>query len=109
MRNTFITGYQRRMRRNTFIDTTENLHFINSNENSTQNQAFATFVLQDITTAIEQVAETYSQPFMMYFKGFKYHEIAETLDLPIGTVKNRIHLARHELRDKLHVYKYYQV
>jgi RNA polymerase sigma-70 factor (ECF subfamily) len=107
MRNTFITNYQRNLRRNTFIDTTENLHFINSNETSTQNQAFASFVMQDIDNAIKNVEDTYSVPFVMYFRGFKYHEIAEKLRLPIGTVKNRIHIARNELKTKLNVYKYY--
>lgn len=106
MRNTFITNYQRLVRRNTFIDTTENLHFINSNESITQNLAYSSFIAQDIDNAIKSVDETYSQPFMMYFRGFKYHEIAEKLKLPIGTVKNRIHIARYELKDKLKVYKY---
>jgi DNA-directed RNA polymerase specialized sigma24 family protein len=40
----------------------------------------------------------------MHFRGFKYHEIAEKLDIPIGTVKNRIHIARKELKDKLFMY-----
>jgi RNA polymerase sigma-70 factor (ECF subfamily) len=40
----------------------------------------------------------------MYFNGFKYHEIAEELDIPIGTVKNRIHIARKELKEKLSLY-----
>lgn len=106
MRNTFITNYQRLMRRNTFIDTTENLHFINSHGSVTQNQALAAFTMQDIDNAIKNVDDTYSVPFIMYFRGFKYHEIAEKLKLPIGTVKNRIHIARHELKDKLKVYKY---
>jgi RNA polymerase sigma-70 factor (ECF subfamily) len=46
----------------------------------------------------------YRVPFMMYFEGFKYHEIAEELDLPIGTVKNRIFMARRDLKNHLHMY-----
>ena len=38
---------------------------------------------------------------MMYFRGFKYHEIADRLEIPIGTVKNRIHIARKQLKDNL--------
>ena len=41
----------------------------------------------------------------MHFKGFKYHEIAEKLNIPIGTVKNRIHIARKLLKDELSVYQ----
>lgn len=106
MRNTFITNYQRLLRRNTFIDTTENLHYINSNESITQNLAYSTFAMQDIEKAMKTVDEAYSTPFVMYFRGFKYHEIAEKLHIPIGTVKNRIHIARQELKDKLQMYKY---
>ena len=32
MKNTFITNYQRMIRKNTFIDTSDNLHYINSFE-----------------------------------------------------------------------------
>jgi RNA polymerase sigma factor (sigma-70 family) len=106
MRNTFITNYQRILRRNTFIDTTENLHYINSNESITQNLVYSSFAMQDIERAIKSVDETYSIPFVMYFRGFKYHEIAEKLHIPIGTVKNRIHIARQELKTKLKVYRY---
>jgi RNA polymerase sigma-70 factor (ECF subfamily) len=40
----------------------------------------------------------------MNFKGFKYHEIAEELDIPIGTVKTRIHVARGILKKYLKTY-----
>jgi RNA polymerase sigma-70 factor (ECF subfamily) len=104
MKNTFITNYQRLVRRNTFIDTTENLHYINSSENSTENLAYSEFALDDINNAINHLDETYKIPFIMHFRGFKYHEIAERLNIPIGTVKNRIHIARKELKDHLQQY-----
>jgi RNA polymerase sigma-70 factor (ECF subfamily) len=104
MKNTFITQYQRMVRRNTFIDTTENLHFINSNESLQDNGAIASFMREDIEKALELTDEMYRLPFLMYFQGFKYHEIAEELDLPIGTVKNRIHIARKDLKQMLCMY-----
>jgi DNA-directed RNA polymerase specialized sigma24 family protein len=48
--------------------------------------------------------QEYYVPFTMYFEGFKYHEIAENLDIPIGTVKTRIHVARKLLKKDLKVY-----
>jgi RNA polymerase sigma factor (sigma-70 family) len=104
MKNTFITNYQRMVRKNTFIDTSDNLHFINSMENSTDNQALSTFAMNDINNAVGSLEDAYKTPFMMYFRGFKYHEIAEKLDIPIGTVKNRIHIARKELKERLYMY-----
>ncbi|HAS47373.1 MAG TPA: RNA polymerase subunit sigma [Microscillaceae bacterium] len=104
MKNTFITNYQRLARRNTFIDSTNNLHYINSVDNTVDNNAYANFTLQDINKAINKLDKAYSTPFIMHFKGFKYHEIADTLEIPIGTVKNRIHIARKELKQNLKQY-----
>ncbi len=106
MKNTFITNYQRMVRRNTFIDTTDNLHFINSSESLVENNAYSQFAMEDINGAIDSLEDTFKNPFMMYFNGFKYHEIAQKLNIPIGTVKNRIHIARKELKDKLKIYAY---
>ncbi len=106
MKNTFITNFQRMVRRNTFIDTTDNLHFINSSDSLVDNDAYSKFAMDDINGAIDSLEETFKNPFMMYFNGFKYHEIALKLNIPIGTVKNRIHIARKELKDKLKAYAY---
>jgi RNA polymerase sigma-70 factor (ECF subfamily) len=103
MRNTFITNYQRVSRRNTFIDTTDNLHFINTSETA-ENGAYNTFLGKDLENAISGIDKMYSQPFIMHFTGFKYNEIAETLCIPLGTVKNRIHIARKILQERLVMY-----
>ncbi|OEK07488.1 RNA polymerase sigma factor [Roseivirga misakiensis] len=105
MKNTFITNYQRMVRRGTFIDTTDNLHFINSTSTQIENRAAGNFALRDINTSIEKLDDVYKIPFMMYFRGFKYHEIADRLEIPIGTVKNRIHIARKQLKEKLRTYR----
>jgi len=104
MKNTFITNYQRMVRKNTFIDTTDNMHYINSSSNAIENSAYGKFAMKDITRAIENLDDAYKIPFTMHFRGFKYHEIAEKLNIPIGTVKNRIHIARKELKFKLKNY-----
>ena len=106
MKNTFITDYHKAVRRNTWVDTTENLHFINSSRNAETNSASGEFIMKDIRTAIEKVKEEYSEPFMMYFRGWKYHEIAEKLMIPIGTVKNRIHIASKMIKDQLPAYAF---
>lgn len=105
MKNTFITNYQRMVRRGTFIDTTDNLHFINSSDSKIENRAYGDFALRDINQAIDRLEDVYKTPFMMYFRGFKYQEIADRLEIPIGTVKNRIHIARKLLKEKLRTYK----
>lgn len=104
MKNTFITNYQRMSKKNTFIDTTENMHYINSSDNITENLAHGNFTMKDINSAIETLNDTYKVPFIKHFSGFKYHEIAEELNIPIGTVKNRIHIARKKLKKQLYLY-----
>lgn len=104
MKNTYITNYQRMVRRNTFLDSTDNFHYINSSVNSINNYAFTEFALEDIFYAINGLEDTYKVPFMMYYKGFKYYEIADKLEIPIGTVKNRIHIARQKLKKTLNMY-----
>jgi len=49
--------------------------------------------------------EEYRVPFTQYFNGYKYKEIADQMDLPIGTVKSRIFLARQRLKDTLKDFK----
>ena len=104
MKNTFITQYQRMVRRNTFIDTTENLHFINSSDSLQENNAVNHFIKEDIDKALCLTEEIYRVPFLMYFQGFKYHEIADMLGEPLGTIKSRIHFARKLLKNQLNRY-----
>ena len=105
MKNTFITNYQKLVKKKTFIDTTENLHYINSSSAMVKNAGEATFVREDIEKALSALDAVFREPFLMYFHGFKYHEIADKLAIPIGTVKNRIHLARKELKDALKMHQ----
>ncbi|MCI4670872.1 MAG: RNA polymerase sigma factor [Bacteroidia bacterium] len=105
MKNTFITNYHRLVKRKTFIDTTDNLHFINSSKHITENAAGTKLAMDEINDAIKDLSYEYKTPFLMHFKGYKYFEIADILNIPIGTVKNRIHIARKELKGKLKSYK----
>ncbi|MDP5172790.1 MAG: RNA polymerase sigma factor [Bacteroidia bacterium] len=105
MKNTFITNYHRLVKRKTFIDTTDNLHFINSAGAIDENGAGSTLAMDEIQKAIQGLSYEYKTPFMMHFRGYKYFEIADILDIPIGTVKNRIHIARKELKTELKAYR----
>lgn len=105
MKNIFINNYRRKIKRNTIIDTTDNLYYINSSDVLTDNAANAKFVMDDLKGAIKNLSDEFRVPFMMHFEGYKYHEIAEELRLPLGTVKSRIFFARKELKGKLGQYK----
>lgn len=105
MRNTFINHYNKIVKHSSSIDTTEYMLYHPSDDRLVGvNEAMGEFALQDIHAAIENLMEELRTPFMMYYVGYKYLEISEQLQLPIGTVKNRIHLARKELKKELAVY-----
>ncbi|MCO5229714.1 MAG: RNA polymerase sigma factor [Chitinophagales bacterium] len=105
MKNIFINNYRKKVKRNTIVDTSDNQYFIDSVSHTTTNVAEMTFVNKDIERAILNLSNEFRVPFMMHYKGYKYHEIAEKLNLPLGTVKSRIFFARKELKDRLIHYK----
>jgi RNA polymerase sigma factor (sigma-70 family) len=104
MKNSFINNYRRLVKRNTFIDTTDNTYYLDSPMHVTDNSAEGKFMMKDMEAAIDNLPNDLKKTFTMNYKGFKYHEIAEILNIPIGTVKTRIFVARRMLRKKLRVY-----
>jgi RNA polymerase sigma factor (sigma-70 family) len=106
MKNTFINNYRRMIKRNTFIDQTDNDYYLDSISPTERNQGEQNFILKDIEGAIEKLPQSLKKPFTMNHSGFKYHEIAEILHIPIGTVKTRIFVAKRQLREALNNYGY---
>jgi RNA polymerase sigma-70 factor (ECF subfamily) len=104
MKNTFINNYRRMVKRNTFIDQTDNDYYLDSVSPLVKNEAEKKFMLRDIEQAIDGLPDSLKKPFTMNTRGFKYHEIAEILHIPIGTVKTRIFVARRQLREQLNDY-----
>ncbi len=103
MKNIFINNYRRRKRYNTISDQTSNLYYINSGEEDIFNKGEVSMFMEELFEIIEDLPESLREPFQMYYEGFKYHEIADQLDLPLGTVKSRIYFARKELKEKIKV------
>jgi RNA polymerase sigma-70 factor (ECF subfamily) len=104
MKNIFINDYRKRVKRNTIFDTTEELYYINTSASTKADESETTVVLDEIYKAIDNLNKDYRVPFMMHYKGYKYQEIADYLNLPLGTVKSRIFFARKELQGKLNRY-----
>jgi RNA polymerase sigma-70 factor (ECF subfamily) len=104
MKNTFINNYRRFVKISSFVTKTDDISSSQLSYSATLNGGEQKFVMDDIKSALSNLQEEYYIPFTMYFEGFKYHEIAEQLDIPIGTVKTRIHVARKLLKKDLKVY-----
>jgi RNA polymerase sigma-70 factor (ECF subfamily) len=101
MKNIFINNYRRAAKTRTIIDGTKDLYYVNLPQVSSGRVAESKMNEKEIYKAVELLEDEYKIPFEMYFEGYKYKEIAEHLDLPIGTVKSRIFLARKQLMDAL--------
>ncbi|PZP52399.1 MAG: RNA polymerase subunit sigma [Pseudopedobacter saltans] len=101
MRNIFINNYRRKAKLHTVFDGTPNEAMINNNTTSIPNDSIAHTSMKEVKTAINDLPEIFRKPFMLYFEGYKYHEIAHVLGEPLGTIKSRIHFARKLLKKKI--------
>jgi RNA polymerase sigma-70 factor (ECF subfamily) len=104
MRNVFINNYRRKARQNTVLDNTSNEFLLDYNQTTAKNDAEATLQLKEIETSIHQLPDIFKNPFLLYFDGYKYHEIADMLKEPLGTIKSRIHFARKLLKAQIQRY-----
>lgn len=101
MKNIFINNYRKKMKANTISDSTDNLYYINSGSTVIANKADSNILMKELNAIIADLDEGIRIPFMMHYEGFKYQEIADQLELPLGTVKSRIFFARKELKDTI--------
>ena len=105
MRNIFINNYRRGVRAATIVDTTDNLYHLNLSQDSGIESPEGSFSAAEITDAINEFADEYRIPFSMHVAGYKYNEIAEQMNLPLGTVKSRIFFARKKLQERFSDYR----
>jgi RNA polymerase sigma factor (sigma-70 family) len=96
MKNTFVDSYRRSLRKSTnesfFISFPEPIGYDNPDSD---------FFTGEINQNIDSLNDKLRLPFKMYVDGYKYTEIADELNLKIGTVKNRIFLSRKQLKSQL--------
>ncbi len=98
MKNIFINNYRKKVKSNTIMDSTDNLFYINSGDTIISNDGESDIMMKELNTMIEVLDDSIKIPFLMHYRGYKYQEIADYLDLPLGTVKSRIFFARKELK-----------
>ncbi|MFY8004583.1 MAG: RNA polymerase sigma factor [Chitinophagaceae bacterium] len=104
MRNIFINNYRRKSKQNTIFDATPNDFLLDMNQGAVSNEAIAKINMKEVEAAIHELPEIFKKPFQLYFEGFKYHEIADILQEPLGTIKSRIHFARKLLKAQIERY-----
>jgi RNA polymerase sigma-70 factor (ECF subfamily) len=98
MRNIFINNYHKVIRTQSVLDQGVDLYNIDVINDSGFDSPDGAFQIKEITKAINSLNNDLKIPFSMFLSGYKYNEIAEKLDVPLGTVKSRIFFARQELQ-----------
>jgi RNA polymerase sigma factor (sigma-70 family) len=99
MKNTFINEYRRKIKaKNSLQDPRIGFHSMMGNDYPTPESSYQS---EEINKRISELAEDYRIPFTMFLEGYKYKEIAEELNLPLGTVKSRIFFTRKRLEKVL--------
>ena len=113
--NAFISEYRRRQRRpaETDLDDVESLYLYRRlggaararHGRSLEDQLEALFAEHEVKQAVEALPDHYRLPVLLAdVEGFSYAEIAEILDVPIGTVMSRLHRGRKQLHKRLYEY-----
>lgn len=105
MRNIFINNYRQNARKATVIDQTEDLYHLNISQDSGLSTPEGSYAVKEISLALNSFSDDYRIPFNMFVAGYKYNEITEKMNLPLGTVKSRIFFARKTLREQLKDYR----
>jgi RNA polymerase sigma-70 factor (ECF subfamily) len=115
MTNTFINKYNSQQRRpqETELDDVEELFLFrrmgafdqSKMHQSAEDQMLELFTDEEVKNAIESLPETFRIPVLLSdVEGFSYKEIAEMLEVPIGTVMSRLHRGRKAMQKMLYEY-----
>lgn len=104
MRNIFINNYRRSVRESTVLDTSDTIFHVSDTRTAPETPD-GMYAVSEISELIARIPSDFSKPFQMHVAGYKYEEIAEMLNLPLGTVKSRIFTTRTQLKALLKDYR----
>lgn len=105
MKNTFINNYRKSVRESSFFDGSNDLYYLNIKSRFEGEGPDSALRSKEIQKGIKHLSDEHRIPFEMHTRGFKYKEIAEKMNLSIGTVKSRIFFSRKKLMDALRDYQ----
>ena len=111
--NTFINSYRAKQRRpeQTELDEVEDLYLYRrlggleaaQLGRSAEDELMDMFTEGDVRQALDDLPESFRMAVLLAdVEGFSYKEIAEIMDVPIGTVMSRLHRGRKALQRSLH-------
>lgn len=111
LKNSFINDYRKKSKEPSKVDYQEVETFYNSEDVDRQItpdlrvEALQDMIGDEISIALNSLDVDFRTVIILCdLEGFKYEEMAKILDIPIGTVRSRLHRARNLLKEKLSEY-----
>jgi RNA polymerase sigma-70 factor (ECF subfamily) len=111
LKNAFINQYRKASKRPTKVDFEDIVSYQNE-ENSKysgyidlRQEIYQSMMGDEVTNAVNALPVDFRSVILLCdIEGFTYEEIAKIIDIPIGTVRSRLHRARNMLKEKLKDY-----
>jgi RNA polymerase sigma-70 factor (ECF subfamily) len=112
LKNAFINQYRKKSKRPTQVDYEDIASYHDSEEGGAyadfmdlREELFQQMMGDEVTVAINALPVDFRTVILLCdIEGFTYEEIAKIIDIPIGTVRSRLHRARNMLKEKLRDY-----
>ncbi|SOE20983.1 RNA polymerase sigma-70 factor, ECF subfamily [Spirosomataceae bacterium TFI 002] len=102
LRNLFIDSYNNNKKRALIDEDIEMVRFNLPSEFRVDNEAISNLEYENIVNCLEGLSSSLKTPLLLFTQGYKYEEIGERLNIPLGTVKSRINYARKNLKRLMH-------
>ncbi len=112
MKNGFINDYRKKSKQPAKIDYNEVVNFLDEERDDTlasyqdlREEMFQNLMGDEVTNAINSLpVDSRTVILLCDIEGFSYEEIAKIIDVPVGTVRSRLHRSRNMLKKKLQHY-----
>jgi RNA polymerase sigma-70 factor (ECF subfamily) len=111
LKNSFINDYRKKSKQPAKVDYQEVETYYNSDDvdygitSDLRVDSVKDMLGDEISNALNSLAVDFRTVIILCdLEGFTYEEMAKILDIPIGTVRSRLHRARNLLKDKLRSY-----
>lgn len=111
LKNSYINNYRKKSKQPNQVDYDEVATFYETiraertDTSDLENRMFRELIDDDISQALEELPEDFRTVVLLCdVEGFTYEEIANMLDVPIGTIRSRLHRGRNLLKSQLMEY-----
>ena len=112
LKNEFINRYRRKVKRPNSVELEEIISYHDQEDNNKYSsyvdlrvELYQAMMGDEITIAINGLPVDFRTVILLCdIEGFTYEEISKIIDIPIGTVRSRLHRARNMLKEKLKKY-----